>query len=580
MKALIFTQLILGSAIAGMAQTPQSPLSTAEQRTLDINQVEALILGRGNRHWDILGGGQPVYRVPKSGQASGSFAGSLWIAGLDNNGQLRIAANTYRQNGADFWPGPLDTTNASAYTGAAYNKIWKVSCNDIQNFVTAYNNGSVTANTYPVPADMQNYPAKGTGNFMRNMAPFHDKNNDGQYNVMDGDYPVIHGHQQILSIYNDKAAPHGETGGLPMGLEIHEYSYAYADPNLPDSLKAVNYSTYYRYEIYNRSNFYYTDVFITSWNDADLGGYTDDYIGSYPPGNFAYMYNATNTDPGVGGSVGYGNYIPVMSQAILKTNCSSDGIDNNHNGIIDEAGEQFIMDKATFYNNNIGNFNTATTNPVIAQHYYNYMKGKWKDNSPFVYGGNAYSSASNNVPTNYVFDGDPQLQTGWTEGTSANLPGDRRFLISSGPFNFPPGAKLEWGFALVCSLDSTVGNTISKFNTVVKRDVRNTQLFDELNHNVQCQPSVLPLGVKEQNNDLKVGLFPNPGRDKLTLLFNQNMNNGSLKMINVLGQTVREEKLNGRYEIKMDTEELPAGVYTISIEQKGKTTTTKWIKQE
>lgn len=580
MKQLHSILLALILSNSNFSQTPQSPLSTAEQRVLDVNQVEALILGRNNKHWDILGTGTPYYRVPKTQPAHAGFANSIWIAGLDDNNILHVAANTYRQNGADFWPGPLDTTNANAYAAGAFNKIWKVGCNDINQFVTAYNNGSVTANTYTVPPDMVNYPAKGTGNFMRNMAPFVDANNDGQYNVMNGDYPIIKGQQQILSIYNDKYAPHTETGGLPMGLEIHERSYAFNNPNLPDSMKAVNYSTFYHYTIYNRSNAFYHNVYLGGWSDIDLGGYTDDYIGSDSTKGFAYCYNANPTDVSVGGSIGYGNKPPVVSQALIHTDCTNDGIDNNNNGIIDEPNETFKLNKAVFYNNNIGNFNSSTTNPATAGHYYNYLKGLWKDNSPFKRIGNGYAPTNMTVSTtNFVFDGNPQTQTGWTESTAGNVAGDRRFIMSSGPFNFPPNSKMEWGYTIVFSRDTSVANTILSFTNVVQRDVKNVVQYEKQNNAPQCLPVVLPLSITKQINDFKVSVFPNPGKEKIHFIFNKNINQANLTLVNVLGQVVKTIEINNAYQLQLDVSDLQNGIYMVNIEQEGFVKALKWIKE-
>lgn len=574
---LLYTTLLLsiGSAIAQV-----TPLTPAEQRVLDVNQVEALIVGRNNKHWDILGQGDPKYRVPKTGQASANFANSIWIAGLDNNNQLHVSANTYRQNGADFWPGPLDTTNANAYIGAAFNKIWKVSCNDIQQFVTAYNNGSVTANTYTPSIDMQNYPAKGTGNYMRNMAPFYDANNDGQYNYMHGDYPIIKGHQQILSIYNDKLANHTESGGLPMGIEIHERSYAYYDPNLPDSMKAVNYTTFYHYTIFNRSNNFYNNVYISDWSDGDLGGYLDDYIGCDTVNGFAYMYNAKPNDPDTGGFFGYGNKPPVSSHALIKTNCSADGIDNDHDGTIDEPGETFTMDKVMFYQNNIGGLNPATTNPNIANHYYNYMRSIWKDNSPLKASGLGYAPTNTLLPVaDYAYPGNPQTQSGWTESGSGNLPGDRRFIMSSGPFNFPPNTKIEWSYAIVFSQDTAVGNTITKFNTLVQRDVRNARLYDQQHSNPLCTPAIIT-SVNEAANELKAGVYPNPGKDILNIALNQNLNNGTVVFRNILGTVIKTDVINDGSQLKVNVSDLKSGIYFITISQDEKSFTEKWVKQD
>ena len=46
------------------------------------------------------------------------FAGALWIGGLDDQDNLKVAAMTYRQDGNDFWPGPLNADNTSSEYGS------------------------------------------------------------------------------------------------------------------------------------------------------------------------------------------------------------------------------------------------------------------------------------------------------------------------------------------------------------------------------------------------------------------------------------------------------------------------------
>jgi hypothetical protein len=163
-------------------------------KTLDINNVRAGIANRSDMHWDIGGNGNALYEVPKGSGISSNFASALWIGGLDAGGQLHGGAQTYRQAGVDFWPGPLDTITASIDTATSrnYDKIWKVSYTDINNFITAYNTGSIVATE-----DMMTWPAHGTGNNSRNLAPFVDHNGDGLYNPNDGDYPKIKGDQAL-----------------------------------------------------------------------------------------------------------------------------------------------------------------------------------------------------------------------------------------------------------------------------------------------------------------------------------------------------------------------------------------------
>lgn len=551
---------------------------------LDKNRVKARINTTNDKFWNISGNGAASYEVPVGQGKHAMFANSIWIGGLDQGSQLHVAANTYKQTGTDFWQGPLDTANIGTFNSvntAPYNRIWKVDCNDISNFVNAYNNGSVTAGTYAVPPDIMNYPARGIANFQKNLSPFVDVNANSLYDPLhEGDYPLIKGHQQILSIYNDNYGLHGESGGVKMGLEIHERSYSYSEPNIHDSMQAINYTTFYHYTIYNRSSFNLNNVFISDWSDVDLGYYGDDYIGSDTINNFAYCYNSGTNDPSIAGINGYGNKPPVSSHVILPTNCSSDGIDNNHNGQIDEPGEQFLMDHVTYYNNNVGSFLPQTVNPSLPIHYYNYMTGYWRDGSGFSFGGNAYGGIGFSPR---VYPGDPQFNLGWTESTAGNLPGDRRVLLSSGPFTFPAGSKIEWGYAVVFSQDTANAvNTISEFRERVQRDVKNVKYYDATHQNPQCAPTVTfvsTVGIKEnEKTKLNALLYPNPTNSHITIDLSENVKTAHIHLVDVSGRKITETELNNGYRIQLDISGLEKGIYFVEIRTDKKILREKLVK--
>lgn len=48
-----------------------------------------------------------TYTVPKTAEIKVTviYAGALWMGGTDVNGQLKLAAVKFRQDGNDFWPG-------------------------------------------------------------------------------------------------------------------------------------------------------------------------------------------------------------------------------------------------------------------------------------------------------------------------------------------------------------------------------------------------------------------------------------------------------------------------------------------
>ena len=73
------------------------------QLDLDINNVRARLLSRGDMWWDYSESG---YEVPKGGGISTIFAGAIWVGGYDVSGNLKLAATSYAlDGGTDYYPG-------------------------------------------------------------------------------------------------------------------------------------------------------------------------------------------------------------------------------------------------------------------------------------------------------------------------------------------------------------------------------------------------------------------------------------------------------------------------------------------
>ncbi len=559
--------------------------TTDQVKYLDTNNVSALISEANTKHWDIFGNGNASYIVPKgpaNSSPSTNFATALWIGGLDNGGQVHIAAQTYRQNGTDFWPGPLDTLSAQTtiLKGSPYNKVWKISCNQINQFAANYNSFfNASLNTSSTYSDINTFLPNGnnTNNFAKQLAPYKDWNNNGIYEPALGEYPVIKGHQQIYSVYNDAFSNHTESKGLPLGIEVHDRSFSYHEPTIADSMKVINYSTFYNYEVINRSNFNYNHVYMSLWVDADLGYYLDDYIGTDTLNNFGYAYNGDTTDETASGANGYGTKLPMMAYAIIpKASAASDGIDNDNDGLIDETGENFKLNLTTYYNNNINAFPPATTNPDSSKHYYNYMKGIWKDNSLFKPAGSAYNPTLNINPTHYVYTGNPQTNTGWTEATANNLKGDRRILCTVGPFNFPAGKKVEFEYAFVFSRDTSLNNVNNNFS-LLQKDVKNVRYY----HNLQnaCSP-IVTVGLKENKKvSGKLWVYPNPTNGNININLDHNADNASLKVYDLTGKIIYESQINNTYKASVNLNDYAAGLYFLEIKEGEFKQVEKIIKQ-
>ncbi|MEP7265733.1 MAG: hypothetical protein ABI772_14610, partial [Bacteroidota bacterium] len=246
-----------------ISSAPLIPLNAdfLEYSNLNINKVDTRINNNGDMHWDPVSQIN-IYEVPACSGKNSIYSSGLWISGLDDNNQIHAAAMTYSQSGAyDFQTGPLDTTTATtdSATIAQYNRTWKVNKTTIDDFIYNYQLGNVTNGAYLIPEVITNWPAHGTGNLSRTLAPFVDVNGDGVYNPMNGDYPSITGDQEIWFVFND-AMNHTETACSSFGIEVHGKAYAFnCTSSTPDN-EVMNYTTFYQYKIINRSNDIYTGV--------------------------------------------------------------------------------------------------------------------------------------------------------------------------------------------------------------------------------------------------------------------------------------------------------------------------------
>tara|TARA_B100000945_G_scaffold139288_1_gene111487 strand:+ start:2327 stop:4555 length:2229 start_codon:yes stop_codon:yes gene_type:complete len=438
------------------------PTSEAE---LDIGNVRANILGGGDMWWNLT---DARYEVPKDEGVHSLFAGSLWIGGMDNQGNLKIAAMTYRQTGSDFFPGPLNAdTNSPDYGTITdvdcneYNQHWTISKNDVEAHVTymeCVTNPDCDANTmfpdYETPEVITNWPAShfdfdGTNEYL---APFQDVNGDGLYDPAAGDYPgydlnatgnctendYLFGDQSIWWVFNDAGNYHGETGGTAIGLEIQAQAFAY---KTNDELSDM---TFYSYKIINRSNETLNETYFGQWVDPDIGNYEDDYVGCDVNLGLGYCYNGDDDDDGLQGSAGYGTNPPAIGVDFFRGPLAdeNDGVDNDRDGEVDELGEQIIMSKFVYYNNAAWDTDIYDWNndPVYDYDYYNYLRGVWTNGQPMTYGGNG--GDINNPECDFMFPGntDSNFDENWDETTAGNMPSDRRFLQSAGPFTLDPGA--------------------------------------------------------------------------------------------------------------------------------------------
>jgi hypothetical protein len=490
---------------------------------LDIGNVRARILINGDM-WNDLNG-TAKYEVPKGSGKNSMSAGAFWIGGKESGGNLKLAAQTYRQGGSDFWPGPIDTNSVTidSMICHAYDRHWKITRQEVADFI---NGGTPSQTIIDWPGN-----SNPNSNGSLHLAPFYDANGDGIYNYTQGDYPKyefgtqspniyerLNGDQTIWWVFNDVGNIHSETNGNSIGIEVHAQAFAFCtnDTDLSNT-------TFYQFKIINRASSILYQTYFGAYADVDLGNSNDDYIGCDVTRNFGYGYNGDSYDDS---PTGYGNHLAAIGVDVLQGPLadSPDFKDNDFNGITDEPGESINMSGFIFY----GNDASVQGNPTAASDFYQFLDGQWKDASPMVYGGTGYNPNNTTVTASFAFPGnsDPNhygtsgVNYGfdWTEsnpdtGLSVNIPSDRRFIMSTGKFTMQPG---EINYYIRAAVWAQINDSIpdSSITALQRSDDRIQSFFDSHFNNIAT--CVVTIGIDELSPD-EFSVYPSPATDYLMI---------------------------------------------------------------
>jgi len=520
---------------------------STSQTELNINNIRATMLGGGDM-WSTLDAAGYIAPNPEPGnpEIAALYTASLWVGGYDAAGNLKLAAQTYRQSGNDYWSGPISQDGTTDYTSCQnWDRHWTVYGADIAAHRADYDDNQQIDNT--VPDALLEWPGENNPQFQalngfvlppnEYFAPYVDVNADGIYNPYDGDYPDIKDSDQgIWWVYNDVGNIHTETGADQIGLQISVLAYASA--GTADNPVLDN-TTFYEFSILSKASAIIYDTRIGLFVDLNLGCWTDDYVGCDIDRNMGYVYNSADVDPYCGGLPGYGTKIPVLGIRILD-------------GPSDQNGNEMEMSKFVTYNNNtIQPVIDARTNPTETSHYYGYMSGFWKDGTPIQYGGDGYDEGT--AATSFMYPSNPANTSSdsWSECSVGSPPRDRRMVISVGPFDMTPGYqdKITYAVIWVPNVEHPCPDisVLQQVSDIIAGTVTSTH-----------HPTV---------DDFQVNLAPHPMKDKTLLTVSSN------EIVQHIRIYAADGRLHRNYEkpdsqLLIERGNLSAGIYFYEIKLK------------
>lgn len=575
--------------------------------SLNVNNANALFNCSGNHFWDGSSGPRGSrYYIPKESMLSSVFANSLWIGGLDDIDSIHVAADRYRNDGADYFFGPISHVYDFDYDKRWF-RVWNLTRDEVD-----YHNANWWTTGYMPIQDIADWPGNGKVENGESpiLAPFFDNNQNGIYEPLAGDCPRIKGDQMLFFIFNDLRSDFTESDGRKLGIEIHGMAYAFDKPE--DSV--LWNTTFVHYDIINRSDTTYHDTYLGVWSDISIGNPWDDFIGCDVQNGFYYGYNGDEEDENSTGPdgdeliLGYGEHPPALGTAILGGPfLDSDDFDNpkyDGNGLqlcdFSINGLKFgdtIIDNERLgmtgfhYHNNSGGI---LGDPSKYYKYYNFLTCRWKDGTQLLYGGLGHDTMGAVGPEcRFAFPGDSDTcnwgtdgvppnggynQNGnyWTEITSGNNPSDRRGLGISGPFTFEAGETQSVDFAFVFARDYD-GTAWSSVELLRDRVAYLKNLFEE---NEELFSSVKTYADSREF----VQIYPNPAMDKITIYFTESDKlsfKNEFEIYNLQGLLIKKEiigKTTRLFEVRLN--ELNTGMYLYILKNEtGVLATGKLIKK-
>ncbi|HEX9655893.1 MAG TPA: hypothetical protein VGB89_03125 [Bacteroidota bacterium] len=362
---------------------------------MDVNRISTPVRNNGSFNRDP-GTGNAGFEWPKGTGNTANYASGLWVGGK-RGGVVRVAVAEYAY---EYDAGPIVATVPANPADSRW-RVYSIRRGDDRTNSVDYVAWPWEDGAPVVKAADGSDSLDDTGNRI----------------------PELIGDQTIWCVYNDAdVAKHTNMNTLPLGLEVQLTAFAF---NRGDALGD---NIFFKWKIINKSGEMIDSTFVTIWTDIDMGDSGDDLDGCDIPLGVGYTYN-----DGVDGV--YGAQTPATGfdflQGPLVPGAPTDTA-RFPDGRIFPGMKLLQMTSFIKYNNDT----SPLGNPNTGQEVYFYQQGVDRNGQPIL--------DNNGATTTFMFPGDPNLpqsSTNWIEDPGSG--GDRRFMMTAGPFTMANGDEQE-----------------------------------------------------------------------------------------------------------------------------------------
>ena len=422
-------------------------------------------------------------------------------------------------------------------------------------------------------------------------APYYDRNRNGKWDP-DYDEPGIAGADQtIWYVLNDLDSSKCDSlfGSMPIGLEVQVTIWAYKY-----KANILGNSIFKRYRLINKSANTIDSMYIGQFADIDIGFPGNDFSGCDTILNMGYIYNEDKLEEDFSTL----NIIPPPAVGYILL----------QGPIVESEGKQANFDFKPKMN--------YTNLPMIAFWYkgtgmgygdpdlghfggtlmaYNQLRGyvpnyDINNPTPYYHGSGNYAWS----PTKFPVNGNPVTGTGDIDGEGNNVSaGERRFVISSGPFTMAPGDTQDIALAIVGGLGPHDSSNVSSVAQLQEYAPLLHSLWQSFN---DFEPSEGPVPGRDSfvsfdSPDYPFFIlaqnFPNPFNNETSIRFKllgemdvrlsiYNINGRLIKNL-FQGDLVKEEYIYNWDGRDNNGKLLPSGLYFIRIQSGSKVQSKKMI---